>query len=177
MLRTLIICLSLTVFSGCATDDGSGGTAFDDAMVSAAGGSSGAGGMSMDLDAGGTDATGGSGGEAGGGMGGAGGSGGGGGVEAPDADDDGISDENDNCPEVPNPDQLDTDGDGLGDACDVLNDVDTGIETDAFMGPLDQDEDGVSDSQDNCPDRANPEQIDTDGMASVMRVIRMRSLI
>jgi hypothetical protein len=36
----------------------------------------------------------------------------------PDADGDGDADENDNCPNVPNADQSDTDGDGLGDVCD-----------------------------------------------------------
>ena len=35
-----------------------------------------------------------------------------------DADDDGIYDEEDNCPPVFNPDQADTDDDGLGDVCD-----------------------------------------------------------
>ena len=36
----------------------------------------------------------------------------------PDTDDDGIPDTDDNCPTVYNPDQRDTDGDGIGDACD-----------------------------------------------------------
>ena len=36
-----------------------------------------------------------------------------------DADRDGVLDENDNCPDTFNPDQLDSDKDGIGDACDA----------------------------------------------------------
>lgn len=36
-----------------------------------------------------------------------------------DSDGDGVTDANDNCTLVPNPDQRDTDGDGYGDACDA----------------------------------------------------------
>ena len=36
----------------------------------------------------------------------------------PDRDADGVSDLQDNCPNVPNDDQQDVDGDGRGDACD-----------------------------------------------------------
>ena len=61
-----------------------------------------------------------------------------------DGDDDGVVDDTDNCPLHTNPDQTDTDGDGLGNACDP-----------------DDDNDGVSDSADNCP--INPDLTDTDG--------------
>lgn len=50
-----------------------------------------------------------------------------------DSDGDGICDDVDNCPAVPNPGQEDRDGDGVGDVCD------------------------------NCPDKANADQKDSDG--------------
>lgn len=54
-------------------------------------------------------------------------------IPEPDVDGDGMPDSRDNCPDVPNTDQLDADGDGVGDACD------------------------------NCPETQNPDQADANG--------------
>jgi uncharacterized repeat protein (TIGR01451 family) len=53
------------------------------------------------------------------GSGGGGSGGGGAGGGSDDSDWDGVLDADDNCPYVFNPDQTDTDGDGVGDACEV----------------------------------------------------------
>jgi hypothetical protein len=63
----------------------------------------------------------------------------------PDDDNDGLPDGDDNCPTVPNADQIDFDGDGDGDVCDG-----------------DDDNDGAADEADNCRLAANPGQEDSD---------------
>jgi hypothetical protein len=72
-------------------------------------------------------------------------------VTAADSDRDALADPFDNCPEHPNPEQTDLDGDGVGDCCDL-------------SGP-DADSDGIPDPMDNCRDLANPDQRDSDSDA------------
>jgi TolB protein len=91
-------------------------------------------------------------------------------VAPPDADDDGVLDAGDNCPVVANADQLNTDGDAQGDACDP-NDDNDGFPDVTDGCPLvagtaggcpDGDGDGVRNTADNCPAIANPTQADKD---------------
>jgi protocatechuate 3,4-dioxygenase beta subunit len=63
-----------------------------------------------------------------------------------DGDGDGVPDDEDNCPGHANADQVDADGDGVGDACDA-----------------DIDGDGVANAADNCPNTPSSDLTDTDG--------------
>lgn len=87
-----------------------------------------------------------------------------------DTDDDGdnFDDIVDNCPNVPNPDQLDSDGDGHGDACDAFPEdpnewEDTDGDGTGNNADPDDDNDGLDDIVDNCPLVPNPDQADFDG--------------
>ena len=103
-----------------------------------------------------------------------------------DIDGDGVVNTADNCLVVINADQLDTDLDTTGDACDTDDDDDTVIDIDDNcpvdantdqadidgdgigdacddLSVVDSDNDGIEDASDNCPVIANTDQTDTDG--------------
>ncbi|MEM2974451.1 MAG: DUF2341 domain-containing protein, partial [Candidatus Micrarchaeia archaeon] len=67
--------------------------------------------------------------------------------EPVDTDGDGVYDHQDNCPTVYNPDQADTDGSGVGDACNTATDPDG---------------DEYENDYDNCPTVYNPGQENSD---------------
>jgi len=106
-----------------------------------------------------------------------------------DSDDDGVADDEDNCPDDANADQADSNDDGVGDACtpiqpvldaddDGVNDDDDacagtaqGAEVDEFGcadSQRDSDADGVTDDVDACPDSAAGDDIGADGCTVVV---------
>lgn len=76
-----------------------------------------------------------------------------------DADGDGIPNGTDNCPTVQNADQINSDGDSLGDACDGCSNDPIKVQA-GFCGcgraDTDSDGDGVADCNDQCP--ADPQK-------------------
>lgn len=97
-----------------------------------------------------------------------------------DQDKDGFENNQDNCPQTPNPTQTDTDGDSIGDECDLDIDGD-GVDNNDDYYPydsnesadtdgdnignnadVDDDNDGLNDTADAFPYDAN-ESLDTDG--------------
>jgi outer membrane protein OmpA-like peptidoglycan-associated protein len=89
-----------------------------------------------------------------------------------DSDGDGISDKNDECPEIPGLEEFagcpDTDGDGIADKDDQCPDQ---AGTKDMMGCPDTDGDGIADKDDECPNSAGGSETngcpdsDADGVA------------
>ncbi|MDA8694449.1 thrombospondin type 3 repeat-containing protein, partial [Pseudomonadales bacterium] len=102
-------------------------------------------------------------------------------LDIPDLDNDAVPDGVDNCRVDDNPDQINTDGDALGDVCDdnkdgdefpdvidlcpLISSTDNGDADNDGLGNScddDADNDGVNDELDNCPLLSNANQINND---------------
>src|SRR5574338_415071 len=89
---------------------------------------------------------------------------------SPDSDDDGISDNIDQCPDTPKGIKvdefgcpIDSDGDGVQDYLDKCPDPRANLEVDIFGCPIDSDNDGIPDSLDKCPDTPAEVNVDSTG--------------
>jgi OmpA-OmpF porin, OOP family len=93
-------------------------------------------------------------------------------TEPKDSDQDGVLDQNDQCPQTPlnapvnlEGCQLDSDKDGVVDLQDQCPQTHTGAAVDSTGCELDTDGDGVKDSQDQCPQTAQGVAVDSTGCA------------
>ncbi len=99
-----------------------------------------------------------------------------------DADDDGVGDDYDNCPEVWNPEQLDCDDDGMGDACAIADGYsedcnENGVPDEcdlADLTSLDCNENGIPDECDvadltslDCNENGVPDECDLEDLTSL----------
>ena len=95
-------------------------------------------------------------------------------VGMPDTDGDKIVDQDDNCPNKPNANQLDTDGDGIGDVCDDAYNILGDLNGDQIVDHNDID---IINSYRNQPASACPGcDIDNDGTITIIDVRNLMPL-
>jgi len=82
-------------------------------------------------------------------------------LESTDSDHDGINNFLDNCPLICNLNQTDADSDGIGDVCDPEPGC-GGCGESSCEVSCDIDNDGVLNTEDNCPNNCNTQQLDFD---------------